>query len=794
MNLQIRKAAVLGAGVMGAQIAAHLANANVPVILFDLAAKEGDPSGVSKRAIDNLKGLSPAPLALKDRGAYIEAANYDQHMDKLGECDLVIEAIAERMDWKKDLYRRIIPALRPDAVIASNTSGLSIEAMAEDLPAEVRRRFCGVHFFNPPRYMQLVELIALRDTDPGLPDELESFLTSTLGKGVIRALDTPNFIANRIGTFSILAVVHHAQAFGLRFDEADALTGPLIGRPSSATFRTIDVVGLDTMAHVIKTMQDRLPDDPWHEYYGPPDWMAALIAKGALGQKSGAGIYRRIGKDVLVLDLDKQDYVPVAAKADPEVEAILKLADPVERFAKLRANKHPHAQFVWAIFRDVFHYCATHLGSIADNARDVDLAIRWGFGWREGPFEIWQSAGWAETAAAIQVDITADKTMAATPLPAWVGDGRTVVHTPDGSYSVASGDHKPRRALAVYGRQYAPETVIGESGPDGKTIFETDAVRMWTPRFPGTYDIPILSFKTKMGTIATSLPEGVKEAVARAERDYKGLVIWQPKPPFSAGADLTVPTKWAAEGAFDKIEAFLADVQQMTAALKYALVPTVAAVDGLALGGGCEIVMHCARAVVALESGIGLVEAGVGVIPGGGGLKEFAVRADSLARRSANGDPYPFLAGPFQAISGARVAANALEAKEIGFLNDDASILFKRQEVLFAAQHAARALHSIGYRPPLRPLAVKVAGRNGIATLEASLANARDGGFISAHDYKVGRAIAVGLCGGDVETGSLVTEDWLLAVERRQFVDLTRTQQTQARIAHMLETGKPLRN
>jgi 3-hydroxyacyl-CoA dehydrogenase len=318
MTLQVRKTAVLGAGVMGAQIAAHLANANVPVILFDLTAKEGDPSGVAKRAIENLKKLSPPPAAVKDRLGHIEPANYDEHLAKLGECELVIEAIAERMDWKLDLYRRIAPHIAANVAIVSNTSGLSIEEMGKALPESLRSRFCGVHFFNPPRYMTLIEIIPVAATDPKLADDLESFLTTTLGKGVVRAFDTPNFIANRVGVFSLLAVMHHTQDLKLTFDEADAVTGPLIGRATSATFRTSDVVGLDTMAHVVKTMEVRLPEDPWHRYYKVPAYVTALIQRGALGQKSGAGLYRREEKEIKVLDAATQDYVPSSAKVDAD--------------------------------------------------------------------------------------------------------------------------------------------------------------------------------------------------------------------------------------------------------------------------------------------------------------------------------------------------------------------------------------------------------------------------------------------------------------------------------------------
>jgi 3-hydroxyacyl-CoA dehydrogenase len=791
-NFFVRKVAVLGAGVMGAQIAAHCANADVPVVLFDLPAREGPPNGIVNKALEGLKKLEPAPLATRDRVSFIDAANYEQHLELLRGCDLVIEAIAERMDWKRDLYQKVAPYVAPGAIFASNTSGLSINALADAMPAALRARFCGVHFFNPPRYMHLVELIPCRGTDPALLDDLEGFLTTTLGKGVVRALDTPNFVANRVGVFSILAVMHHTQRLGLGFDEVDALTGPLIGRPKSATYRTADVVGLDTMAHVIKTMQDGLADDPWHPHYAAPAWLAALIGRGALGQKTRAGIFRKDGKEIKVLDLAAQDYRAAAGKAEPEVEQILKLKNPAEKFARLRAHGSKQAQFLWAIFRDVFHYCAVHLGAIANNARDVDFAMRWGFGWSQGPFETWQAAGWEAIAQAIREDIEAGRAMAKVPLPAWVFDGRKGVHSPQGSYSAGANALQPRPTLPVYCRQFFPERVLGEVQDPGHTVFENDAVRFWTTNAGD--DVAILSFKSKMCAIGPDVVEGVIEAVARAEREYKGLVIWQPRPPFSVGANLVALRPVLEAGNFAALEQVVARFQQMSQRLKYALVPTVAAVNGMALGGGCEVVMHCARTVAALESYIGLVEVGVGLIPAGGGCKEYALRASNQATKTANNDPFAFIAPAFQTIAMGTASKSALEAKQLGFLRQSDLIVFNPHELLHVAKQAARAMFEAGYRPKLPPRAIKVAGRSGIGTLEMMLVNMREGGMISAHDHRVGKAVATALCGGDIETGSLVNEDWLLAVERQLFVDLLKTEKTQQRVAHMLETGKPLRN
>jgi len=792
-NFIIRKVAVLGAGVMGAQIAAHCANAEVPVVLFDLPAKEGDPNGIVKRALDGLKKLEPSPLATADRVQYIEAANYEQHIAKLAECDLIIEAIAEKMEWKLDLYAKVAPHIRPDAIFATNTSGLSINKLAEGCPDSLRPRFCGVHFFNPPRYMSLVELIPCKGTDAPLLDNLEAFLTTTLGKSVVRAIDTPNFVANRVGVFSILAVMHHTQRMGLGFDEVDALTGPLIGRPKSATYRTADVVGLDTMAHVIKTMTDNLPNDPWAQYYAAPQWLQALIAKGALGQKTKAGIFRKQGKQIQVLDLAAQDYRDSTGKPADEVVAILKNKNPAEKFAQLRASAHPQAQFLWAIFRDIFHYVAVHLETIANNARDIDFAMRWGFGWQQGPFETWQAAGWKAIADAIAADIAEGKAMASTPLPAWVFE-REGVHEAAGSYSSSAKAIQGRSALPVYSRQLFPERVFGEAEERGTTIWESEGVRMWTTGDEDGKRVPILSFKSKMCAVGADVLDGVQEAIKRAERDYHGLVIWQPKPPFSVGANLQQIKPVLEAGDFATLDKVVANFQATSMAIKYAKVPVITAVAGMALGGGCEFVMHSPRAVVALESYIGLVEAGVGLIPAGGGCKEFAIRAAQAASRTATNDAMNFLQSVFTTIAMANVSKSAKNAKELGLLKQDDLVVFNVNEILHVARKNVLAMYESAYRPALSPAGIPVAGRNGIATLEMMLVNMVEGGMISPHDYKVARAAAVALCGGEIESGSLVSEKWLLDIERAQFVDLLKTEKTQQRIAHMLETGKPLRN
>ena len=793
-NFIVKKVAVLGAGVMGAQIAAHCINARVPVVLFDLPAKEGPKNGIVLRAIENLKKLSPAPLGNKDHAALIEVANYDDNLDLLAGCDLIIEAIAERMDWKHDLYKKVAPHIAPNAIFASNTSGLSITSLSDGFDAELKSRFCGVHFFNPPRYMHLVELIPTAATRPEILDQLETFLTSTLGKGVVRAIDTPNFIANRVGIFGMLATMHEAEKFGLSCDVVDDLTGAKLGRAKSGTFRTADVVGLDTMGHVIKTMQDTLGDDPFFDVYKTPEVLTKLISAGALGQKTGAGFYKKVGKDILRLDAAKGDYVAGGGRADDLVVRILKEKDPVKRMKALHDASNPQAKFLWAIFRDAFHYIAVHLESIADNARDVDFALRWGFGWSTGPFENWQAAGWQQVATWVKEDIDAGHALSTAPLPAWVFDGRTGVHAAEGSYSAKTGKNVPRSTLPVYERQAFRAPVLGAAALDGKTagttVFEDESVRIWHQ----DDDVLILSLKTKLHVIGAGVIAGLAKAIDEAERNYKGLVLWSADAAeggaFSAGADLQSMLPLFMSGGVKAIEPEVAKLQQAHQAMKYANVPIVAAVAGLALGGGCELMLHAAKRVASIESYIGLVEVGVGLIPAGGGLKEAAVRAAGDAKGN---DILQFLKTYFTNAATAAVSKSAIEAQAMGYLKSDDVIVFNAHELLHVAKTEARAMFDAGYRPPMK-VRIPVVGRYGMATIMAQLVNLRDGGFISAHDYTLGTMIASIVSGGDLDEGSLVDEQWLLDAERRAFMELLNHPKTQERIMGMMQTGKPVRN
>jgi len=797
-HINVRRVAVLGAGVMGAQIAAHLVNVGVPVILFDLPAKEGPQNGIVTRAVEGLKKLKPSPLGVPEDAALIGQANYEEHLALLADCDLVIEAIAERMDWKLDLYRRIAPHVAPHALLASNTSGLSITALSEALPEAMRPRFCGIHFFNPPRYMALVELINTPATEPANLDALEAFVTSTLGKGVVRAKDSPNFIANRVGIAGMLATMKEVANFGLTIDVVDDLTGKKMGRASSGTFRTADVVGLDTMAHVIKTLQDTLSleTDPFYASFATPAVLQQLLALGHLGQKTKAGFYKKQGRDVLRFDAASGEYVAAGQKAD-EVYARMLKKPAAERLRLLRNSEGAQGRFLWAILRNGFHYAAVHLATIADNARDVDLCLRWGFGMKQGPFELWQEAGWLDVAQMVKEDIDAGRALCNTPLPDWVFKGPVAeaggVHTPAGSWNPSTSQFAPVRQLPVYARQHFPESVLGaqalKAEAAGTTLHEDEAIRLWTL----DQQVLIASIKTKMHALSPGVIEGLMQGLALAEANYQGMVIWSPDEMFSAGADLQAMLPAFMMVGVSAIDGAEAEMQQAMLRLRYATVPVISAVRGLALGGGCELAVYSSRRVVAMESYIGLVEVGVGLVPGAGGLTYIARRAAENAAASTGKDLLPFLTEGFTAAAMAKVGTSAIESRKLGYLLASDLIVPHKDELLFVAINEARAMFAGGYRPPHKRQ-FAVAGRSGIATLKGSLVNMRDGGFISAHDFHIASLIAHVVCGGDVDAGSLVDEDYLMTLERQAFCLLLVHPKTQARIMGMMSTGKPLRN
>ncbi|MCC2644336.1 MAG: 3-hydroxyacyl-CoA dehydrogenase [Burkholderiales bacterium] len=783
-NFYVRTAAILGAGVMGAQIAAHFGNAGIPVVLFDLKANRGGANDLVKKAIESLKKLSPKPLAGSKTLDYITIANYDDNLDLLVECDLIIEAIAERIDWKEALYSKISNYVNDHAIIASNTSGLSIDLLSKSLPEKLRSRFCGIHFFNPPRYMPLVELIPHQKTDEKVLPMLETFLVTNMGKSVIHAKDTPNFIANRLGVFSMLVTCIHSEKYNIPLEVVDQLTGKNLGRPKSATFRTADVVGLDVFTHASKTMLDNCRDG-WEACYKTPAWMDKLMAAGALGQKTKAGVFKKDKDGIKVIDLATGEYRLADKKADAKVLEILRIKNWDQKLEALKNSDSPEAQFLVACFRDIFHYCAVLLGEIADTPRDMDFALRWGFGWNEGVFEIWQNAGWHKIAKWLDSEIEAGRTLGNKKLPEWVFKLDSGVYIDNKHFNIKKNAYVERISLPVYKRQLFPDLVINEK-PDINEIvlYENDGVRLW---HTGD-DIGILSFKTKMCTINNDVLTGINEAVKIAEAKCIGMVIWQYKDVFSAGANLEEFGFSFMMNGEDGVKQVISDGHRaITQNIRYCKVPIIAAVKGFAFGGGCEIMLHCHGVVAALESYIGLVEAGVGLLPGWGGTTEMAYRA-SLAI-----DPWKDFEKRYKNLAMAQVAGSAREAQEMGFLRDSDSIVMNSKEILLIAKEKAKFLSVSGFRPPV-PAKFKVFGKQGIATVNGLLANMYAGGQISEHDLLIARNIAIVMCGGEIENGTEVSVNWVLNVEKEKFIELATTQKTAARIEYMLTNGKPLRN
>jgi 3-hydroxyacyl-CoA dehydrogenase len=607
-----------------------------------------------------------------------------------------------------------------------------------------------------------------------------------------------------VGVAGILSTMVEAEKYGLSYDVVDDLTGKKLGRASSGTFRTADVVGLDTMSHVIRTMLEQLSlgSDPFWGLYAEPASLGALVGAGCLGQKTGVGFFKKEGKAINRFDPSTKSYVAGGAKAEEVWARVLKKPAP-ERLKALRDAQGDQGKFLWAILRNGFHYAATRLGDIAETARDVDLCMRWGFGMEQGPFELWQSAGWLEVAKMVKEDIDAGRALCSEPLPEWVFKGPVAdaggVHCAQGSWSPSKGAFVPELSLPVYARQVFPESVGGSGSRDPKThgwtAFEDESVRLWALGAPGSDggDVLIASIKTKMRAIGPGVVAGLLKAKDLAERDFKALVVWSAGEAFSAGADLQAMLPAFMSGGVAAIEAAEHEMQKTMLALRYSNAPVVAAVAGLALGGGCELAVYSSKRVAAMESYMGLVEVGVGLVPGAGGLAYIARRAAENAAKSTGKDILPFLTEGFAAAAMAKVGTGAHDSRKLGYLLDSDTVVMNKDELLHVAISEARAMAEAGYRAPARRK-FAVAGRSGAATIKGSLVNMRDGGFISAYDFHIASLIAEVVCGGDVDAGSLVDEEYLMALERKAFGKLLSNPKTQERIMGMMSNGKPVRN
>ena len=802
------KIAVLGSGTMGGQIAAHFANLGFDTLMFDTSEE------ALSKSLAMMKKLKPTPFASPSVSASIKTATYD-NLDALSSCDFIIESIVENLDIKKQLFKKISPHVNDNAVLVTNTSGLSIQQIAETSPESLRSRIFGVHFFNPPRYMPLVELIRTSYSDESLLNKAEGFITSALGKEVVYAKDSPAFVANRIGVFSFMAVLKHAENFNLPADTVDALTGKRIGRPVSATFRTLDVVGLDVMANVVKNIYENAKDDPWIELFKIPDWIEALIEKGSLGSKTRKGIYEKIGKDIRVFDPNDGEYRLSDKTISSKVKKILKDCGSIENaLLELSKSDDPQAQFLWSVHRDVFHYTAFHLEHIAETARCVDLALKSGFAWQKGIFEQVQITGWSQVRELLNKDIKEGKTLSSQALPAWVMD-QPFVYSDEGAFDPNKSQFIPRSSHPVYERHLNKALLNGENQNQFDILIDGESTKL----IDIGNGIASVSFKTKMNVLSSSVLTELPECLDYLENNgFHALIFRQEQEHFCAGANLYEVISAVKLGLLEKdpgiaskakkkafevmhpelpklgklysIKKTVRMLQDLLMRLKHGKILTIAAVDGLALGGGCELLLHCNKVVASMNSYIGLVEVGIGALPAGCGSKEMALRA-YLNKESD--DIFPLLSKHFEQIAMAKVSASALEAREMGYLTSEDVIIANPNELLYVAKHQALAMLESGFRPPLDDT-FKVVGKAGHANIMAQVANLFEGQFMSEHDKYCISSLAKVMTGSLVEENTVVNSKMILDLERKYFVELLGTQKTQDRIEYMLRNSKPLRN
>ncbi|MBI5016495.1 MAG: 3-hydroxyacyl-CoA dehydrogenase [Deltaproteobacteria bacterium] len=796
----VQQAAVLGAGVMGAAIAAHLANAGIPTLLLDIVPREPSDEerarglDLSSAAVRNrfaFQGIekalkaNPAAFGHKDRARLVTPGNFEDDLVRLAGVDWVIEAVVERLDIKESLFQRVAPHLKPTALLTTNTSGLSVNAMAETLPEALRPRFFGTHFFNPPRYMHLLEVIPGAATDPAIVDAFTRFAEKRLGKGVVRAKDTPNFIANRIGVFSMLYTVGAMAKHGLTVEQVDALTGQALARPKSATFRTADLVGLDVLAHVARTQYDGAPDDERREVFELPAWLRAMIDKGLLGLKSGAGFYKSVKendkKTTLGIDPSNLEYRP-SGKADYPILADVKtVEDPGERVARLVAGKDAASRFAWDVTAAVLLYAARRIPEVAGDVASIDRAMRWGFGWEIGPFEIWDALG---------VKASVDRMMAEgwdvpAPVRALAESATPRFYVTEGlgtkMWDLGTGTHTPLAPRAGV-------TVLADLKRVGRTLFSNPEASL----IDLGDGVACLEFHSKMNAIGGGIMQAIQKTVAEAGTAFDALVVGNQGENFSVGANLMLLLFEALEGNLPEIDGVVRAFQASTLALKYAPVPVVAAPFGRVLGGGAEVCLHCHRVQASHETYVGLVEVGVGLLPAGGGTKELLLRA--MAACPPGADPLPHVRRAFETIALAKVSLSAWEAFDLGFLRPGDSVTLHREHLIHDAKRSALGLLETGWQPLQRPAHVSVMGREGLANIRSMLYTMKEGRQISEHDTLVTEKVAWVLCGGEVDYGATVTEDYLLDLERRAFVELCAQRKTLERIQYILKTGKPLRN
>jgi 3-hydroxyacyl-CoA dehydrogenase len=798
-NKHIRKVAVLGSGVMGSGIAAHFANAGIPSLVLDIVPREPDAAEtaagltlsdrsvrdrIARTSVQALLKTKPEPLFSPERMALIEIGNLDDDMARLAEADWVVEVVKEDMAIKKAVLGQAAAHIGPDAILSSNTSGLSLAAMAEALPEGLRKRFLGTHFFNPPRYMKLVEVIPTPETDPEALSLIEEFCRVRLGKGIVAAKDTPNFIANRIGVHAMMITLRAMEEMGLTPEEVDALTGPAVGRPKTATFRLADLVGLDTFLHVTRNVYDAAPDDESREVFVPPAFLTKMVGKGLLGRKSGGGFYKKLKGDkpeVLTLDLQTLEYRAGRKASFPELEAQKAIENPAERLRKLIDGKGKASLFAWKILAESLVYAARRLGEIAADAHSVDRAIRWGFNWTLGPFELWDALGFRATCERLKSGGYA--------LPPWVDalydSGATSLYI-TGDDGAASPTATPGVLAKVpVDPRILDFTILRKAG----RVVRTNPGATLLDLGDGVLG---LEFHSKMNSIGQDTISMILTACKEAEATAQALVVANYGENFSAGANLMLLLMEAQEGNWDEIDAIVRAFQGATNRLEQCAVPVVTVPHALTLGGGCEVAMAGNAIRAAAETYIGLVEVGAGVVPSGGGCMRLYRR--NVAALADAGDVYPALRKTFETIGMAKVATSAEQARQLGFLRPQDTWSMNADHRVADAKDLALAMAKTGFQAPLPDREVPVMGRAGIALIETVLFNMMEGGYVSAHDRKIGGELAKILCGGDVPGPTTVSEQHILDLERESFLRLCGERKSLERMQSILKTGKPLRN
>lgn len=779
MNFNIHKVAVLGSGVMGAGIAAHIAGAGIPVILLDIIPKELseaeknagltlEHSSVRNRIAQAGKErvTNPKNGVIYDRAMsdMIQVGNFTDHMELLNECDWIIEVIVEDLKTKKAFMEQIRTCIKPGTIVSTNTSGVSINGIVEDLSLEFRQYFMGTHFFNPPRYMKLLELIPGDDTLTEVVDFMKEFATKRLGKGVVIAKDTPGFIANRIGAYGTATTVKLTEKYGYNFAKVDKLTGTIIRRPKSATFRTLDMVGLDIFSNVANNTKNAISSEEEKKSFDLPDFVQQLIENGQLGDKSKQGFYKATvsekGKATLLWDYVKQEYVDMPQDTPEALRLAEKSPNPI---AAIINGDSEENRFVWELVKRTLLYSASKIPEIAEDYKEIDNGMKWGYNWELGPFELWDEIGLEQSVKKMEEE--------GEKIPEWIKD------------RIAHGHKK------FYKHSDIEMPFINITSPSYKIINENEGAAV----IDIGDDVLCLTFRTKGNTITDDVIEMMSFAVEATEMNYKGLVIGNQTKNFSAGANLELIAKAALDKKFEYIDQTVAGLQNVNMAIKYCKKPVVAAPFGMTLGGGAEIVLHTCKVAAHAETYMGLVEAGVGLIPAGGGIKELLVRSMDGLDNAPAGEIITHLRSVWENISMAKVSTSAHDAIRKGYLRELDQVVMNKDYLIDEAKRTVLFLAEGEFRPLQKKL-VRVLGTTGKAALQYNLDFMKRGGFISEHDALIATKVAHVLTGGDVVSGTLLQEEKILELEKEAFISLCKEEKTLQRIEHMLKTGKPLRN